>query len=200
MQPFEHLEAVALPLTRANIDTDQIIPARFVQKPRINDFGAYLFRDLRFNKDDSKRPEFVLNQPDYVASKIVVAQRNFGCGSSREQAVWALYDYGMRAVLAPSFGDIFYSNSLKNGLLPIVLPAEVIDAVLLALTNQPGAKITVDLERQVVRAPGVTEQSFDIAPFSKHCLLTGMDELDYTLTHADKIADFVRKYEANPYA
>ena len=200
MQPFEHLEAVALPLTRANIDTDQIIPARFLQKPRINDFGAYLFRDLRFNKDDSKRPEFVLNQPDYVASKIVVAQRNFGCGSSREQAVWALYDYGMRAVLAPSFGDIFYSNSLKNGLLPIVLPAEVIDAVLLALTNQPGAKITVDLERQVVRAPGVTEQSFDIAPFSKQCLLTGMDELDYTLTHADKIADFVRKYEANPYA
>ena len=200
MQPFEHLEAVALPLTRANIDTDQISPARFLQKPRINDFGAYLFRDLRFNKDDSKRPEFVLNQPDYVASKIVVAQRNFGCGSSREQAVWALYDYGMRAVLAPSFGDIFYSNSLKNGLLPIVLPAEVIDAVLLALTNQPGAKITVDLERQVVRAPGVTEQSFDIAPFSKHCLLTGMDELDYTLTHADKIADFVRKYEANPYA
>ena len=200
MQPFEHLEAVALPLTRANIDTDQIIPARFLQKPRINDFGAYLFRDLRFNKDDSQRPEFVLNQPDYVASKIVVAQRNFGCGSSREQAVWALYDYGMRAVLAPSFGDIFYSNSLKNGLLPIVLPAEVIDAVLLALTNQPGAKITVDLERQVVRAPGVTEQSFDIAPFSKHCLLTGMDELDYTLTHADKIADFVRKYEANPYA
>ena len=191
---------MALPLTRANIDTDQIIPARFLQKPRINDFGAYLFRDLRFNKDDSKRPEFVLNQPDYVASKIVVAQRNFGCGSSREQAVWALYDYGMRAVLAPSFGDIFYSNSLKNGLLPIVLPAEVIDAVLLALTNQPGAKITVDLERQVVRAPGVTEQSFDIAPFSKHCLLTGMDELDYTLTHADKIADFVRKYEANPYA
>jgi len=200
MQPFEHLEAVALPLTRANIDTDQIIPARFLQKPRINDFGAYLFRDLRFNKDDSKRPEFVLNQPDYVASKIVVAQRNFGCGSSREQAVWALYDYGVRAVLAPSFGDIFYSNSLKNGLLPIVLPAEVIDAVLSALTSQPGAKITVDLERQVVRAPGIAEQSFDIAPFSKHCLLTGMDELDYTLTHADKIAEFVRKYEANPYA
>jgi 3-isopropylmalate/(R)-2-methylmalate dehydratase small subunit len=200
MQPFEHLEAVALPLTRANIDTDQIIPARFLQKPRINDFGAYLFRDLRFNKDDSKRPEFVLNQPDYVASKIVVAQRNFGCGSSREQAVWALYDYGVRAVLAPSFGDIFYSNSLKNGLLPIVLPAEVIDAVLSVLTSQPGAKITVDLERQVVRAPGIAEQSFDIAPFSKHCLLTGMDELDYTLTHADKIAEFVRKYEANPYA
>ena len=198
MQPFEHLEAVALPLTRANIDTDQIIPARFLQKPRINDFGAYLFRDLRFNKDDSKRPEFILNQPDYVASKIVVAQRN--CGSSREQAVWALYDYGVRAVLAPSFGDIFYSNSLKNGLLPIVLPAEVIDAVLSVLTSQPGAKITVDLERQVVRAPGIAEQSFDIAPFSKHCLLTGMDELDYTLTHADKIAEFVRKYEANRYA
>jgi 3-isopropylmalate/(R)-2-methylmalate dehydratase small subunit len=200
MQPFEHLEAVALPLTRANIDTDQIIPARFLQKPRINDFGAYLFRDLRFNKDDSKRPEFVLNQPHYVASKIVVAQRNFGCGSSREQAVWALYDYGVRAVLAPSFGDIFYSNSLKNGLLPIVLPAEVIDAMLSVLTSQPGAKITVDLERQVVRAPGIAEQSFEIAPFSKHCLLTGMDELDYTLTHADKIAEFVRKYEANPYA
>ena len=200
MQPFEHLEAVALPLTRANIDTDQIIPARFLQKPRITDFGAYLFRDLRFHKDDSTRPEFVLNQPEYVAAQIVVAQRNFGCGSSREQAVWALYDYGVRAVLAPSFGDIFYSNSLKNGLLPIVLPAEVIDAILVTLTNQPGTKMTVDLERQVVHAPGMAEQSFEIAPFSKHCLLTGMDELDYTLTHADKIAAFVRKYEANPYA
>jgi 3-isopropylmalate/(R)-2-methylmalate dehydratase small subunit len=200
MQPFEHLEAVALPLMRANIDTDQIIPARFLQKPRINDFGAYLFRDLRFNKDDSKRPEFVLNQPEYVAAKIVVAQRNFGCGSSREQAVWALYDYGVRAVLAPSFGDIFYSNSLKNGLLPIVLPVEVIDAILVTLTNQPGAKMVVDLAQQVVHAPGIAGQQFDIAPFSKHCLLTGMDELDYTLTHADKIAAFVRKYEANPYA
>ena len=200
MQPFEHLEAVALPLTRANIDTDQIIPARFLQKPRINDFGAYLFRDLRFHKDDSTRPEFVLNQPEYVAAQIVVAQRNFGCGSSREQAVWALYDYGVRAVLAPSFGDIFYSNSLKNGLLPIVLPADVIDAILETLARQPGAKIVVDLEQQCVRAPGLAEQSFEIAPFSKHCLLTGMDELDYTLTHADKIAAFVRQYEANPFS
>jgi len=200
MQPFKKLVAVALPLTRANIDTDQIIPARFLQKPRINDFGAYLFRDLRFNNDDSKRSEFILNQPEYVTAKIVVAQRNFGCGSSREQAVWALYDYGVRAVLAPSFGDIFYSNSLKNGLLPIVLPAEVIDALLETLTRQPGAQIVVDLEQQRVRAPGLAEQPFEIAPFSKHCLLTGMDELDYTLTHADKIAAFVRQYEANPFS
>lgn len=199
MQPFKHLEAVALPLTRANIDTDQIIPARFLQKPRVNDFGAYLFRDLRFNKDDTTRSNFVLNQSDYANAKIVVAQRNFGCGSSREQAVWALYDYGVRAVIAPSFGDIFYSNALKNGLLPIVLPAESVDAILASLTTTPGLKVSVDLEHQRVQVPGSESQSFDIAPFSKHCLLTGMDELDYTLTHADKIAAFVQEYEANEF-
>ncbi len=199
MQPFKPLEAVALPLTRANIDTDQIIPARFLQKPRANDFGAYLFRDLRFNKDDTKRPEFLLNQPAYSAAEVVVAERNFGCGSSREQAVWALHDYGIRAVIAPSFGDIFYSNSLKNGLLPIVLAPEVVEQILAALSAQPGQKVSVDLERQVVRAPGVADQPFEIAPFSKHCLLTGMDELDYTLTHADKIAAFARQYEANEF-
>lgn len=199
MQPFKHLEAVALPLTRANIDTDQIIPARFLQKPRVNDFGAYLFRDLRFNKDDTTRSNFVLNQSDYANAKIVVAQRNFGCGSSREQAVWALYDYGVRAVIAPSFGDIFYSNALKNGLLPIVLPAESVDAILASLTTTPGLKVSVDLEHQRVQVPGSESQSFDIAPFSKHCLLTGMDELDYTLTNADKIAAFVQEYEANEF-
>jgi 3-isopropylmalate/(R)-2-methylmalate dehydratase small subunit len=199
MQPFKHLEAVALPLTRANIDTDQIIPARFLQKPRANDFGAFLFRDLRFNKDDTARPEFVLNQSDYSSAKIVVAQRNFGCGSSREQAVWALYDYGVRAVIAPSFGDIFYSNSLKNGLLPIALPAECVEAILMSLTVTPGLKVTVDLAGQSVLAPGVEPQSFEIAPFSKHCLLAGLDELDYTLTQADKIAAFVRQYEANEF-
>jgi len=196
LQPFQSLDAVAVPIAQPNLDTDQIIPARYLQKPRSNNFGEYLFRDLRFRGDGSEEPAFVLNQPAYRHARIVVAERNFGCGSSREHAVWALYDYGVRAVIAPSFGDIFSSNALKNGLLPIVLPGPVVAAMLGAVLMAPGSRIKVDLVAQIVMAPDGTEHSFDIAPFARHCLLNGLDELDYTLSLLDQIAEFEQRFDA----
>ncbi len=156
MKPFETLDSIAVPVPQANIDTDQILPARYLQKPRSDDFGAYLFRDLRARSPGSNQPPFVLDREPYGAGRILVAQRNFGCGSSREHAVWALYDHGFRAVLAPSFGDIFASNALKNGLLPIVLPAAVIADLLRALAAKPGSRVKVDLATQTVVAPDGT--------------------------------------------
>jgi 3-isopropylmalate/(R)-2-methylmalate dehydratase small subunit len=194
MKPFQRLDAVAMPIARPNCDTDQIIPARYLQKPRANDFGQYLFRDLRFRKDGTEEPDFVLNQAAYRQARIVVAERNFACGSSREHAVWALYDHGFRAVIAPSFGDIFFSNALKNGLLPIVLPAAVVARMIAAVQAAPGSRIGVDLEAQTVTGPDGTTHAFSVDPFSKHCLLEGLDELDYTLSQLDHIAAFERRY------
>lgn len=196
MEAFQRLDAVALPVDRSNVDTDQIVPARYLQKPRTDDFGAYLFRDLRFAKDGSEIDGFILNQPAYRPSRIVVGRHNFGCGSSREHAVWALYDYGVRAVIATSFGDIFYSNSLKNGLLPIVLPEAAVASLQQAIQAQPGAHIVVDLEAQTVTAPDGSTHPFQINAFSRQCLLEGMDEIDYTLTLSDRIADFERRHDA----
>lgn len=195
LKPFERLNAVAVPIAQANLDTDQVLPARYLQKPRANNFGEYLFRDLRFRKDGSEQPEFVLNKPPYRDGRIIVAEHNFGCGSSREHAVWALHDYGFRAVIAPSFGDIFSSNALKNGLLPIVLPEPSVAAMLEAVQAAPGSRITVDLEAQTVIAPDGTSHTFNIDAFSKHCLLNGLDELGYTLSLVDQIADFERRFE-----
>ena len=138
MKPFARLHAVALPVAQPNVDTDQILPARYLQKLRDDDFGQFLFRDLRHRKDGSEDPGFLLNRPAYRAARVLVAERNFACGSSREHAVWALHDYGIRAVIAPSFGDIFHPNALKNGLLPVVLPAAAVAAMLEALLAQPG--------------------------------------------------------------
>jgi len=197
MKPFELLDAVALPIEQANVDTDQVLPARYLQKPRANDFGQFLFRDLRYRKDGSEEPSFILNREPYRASRVVVAARNFGCGSSREHAVWALYDYGVRAVIAPSFGDIFFANSLKNGLLPIVLPEDVVADLLTTLVATPGSRIGVDLAQQVVTAPDGTQHAFHIDPFPKHCLLEGLDELDYTLSQMDRIIRFERLYDAD---
>ncbi|MEI8189144.1 MAG: 3-isopropylmalate dehydratase small subunit [candidate division NC10 bacterium] len=195
MEPFRRLDEVAVPIARPNCDTDQILPARYLQKPRANDFGQFLFRDLRFRKDGSEEPGFVLNQNAYRQARILVGERNFACGSSREHAVWALYDHGFRVVIAPSFGDIFSSNALKNGLLPIVLPAGVVARILEALQAAPGGRIGVDLESQTVTAPDGDRHGFDIDPFPKHCLLNGLDELDYTLSQLEQIADFERRYE-----
>src|SRR5262245_27516355 len=153
MERFERLDAVAIPFAQSNVDTDQIIPSRFLQKPRSDNFGNYLFADLRFRKDGSGIPDFAFNRPAYRDASIVVAQRNFGCGSSREHAVWALYDFGIRAAIAPSFGDIFAMNSLKNGLIPIVLPEEIVTGLLKALAGAPGARVTVDLPAQRVTLP-----------------------------------------------
>jgi 3-isopropylmalate/(R)-2-methylmalate dehydratase small subunit len=195
LKPFQHLDAVAVPIAQSNVDTDQIVPARYLQKPRSDDFGKYLFRDLRFRRDGSEEPGFVLNQTPYRDGRIIVAERNFGCGSSREHAVWALYDYGFRAVIAPSFGDIFFSNALKNGLLPVILPEATVATMLNAIQTAPGSRISVDLAGQIVVAPEGTSHGFDIDPFAKHCLLNGLDELDYTLGFVDQIAEFERRLE-----
>ncbi len=176
MEPLVRLDAVALPIARPNVDTDQIVPARYLQKPRSDNFGDYLFRDVR---EDAK---FAFNHESYRGARIVVAQRNFGCGSSREQAVWALYDHGFRAAIAPSFGDIFASNALKNGFLPIVLSPTIVAHLLAQLDAQPGSRMAVDLPRQVVRAPDGAEHAFEVDAFAKHCLLEGLDEISYTLT------------------
>jgi 3-isopropylmalate/(R)-2-methylmalate dehydratase small subunit len=190
MESFQHLEAVVLPIGRPNVDTDQIVPARYLQKPRSAEFGQYLFRDLRYRKDGTEIPEFILNQPAYREARVVVAGHNFACGSSREHAVWALYDYGFRAAIAPSFGDIFFSNALKNGLLPIVLPAEVVAAIMHSSLSAPGAKVSIDLAAQAVVAPDGSVHHFTVDQFSKHCLLNGLDEIDFTLTQARHITAF----------
>ena len=195
MKPFEFLDCAAVPFPLANVDTDQILPARYLQKPRSDDFGAYLFRDLRFRKDGSPEPGFMLNQAAYREGKILVARRNFGCGSSREHAVWALYDYGFRAVIAPSFGDIFAANSLKNGLLPVVLPEAAVAELLNSLQAQPGARVKVDLAAQTVVASNSVTHEFAVDPFAKHCLINGLDELDYTLTQVKQVVEFERGYD-----
>jgi 3-isopropylmalate/(R)-2-methylmalate dehydratase small subunit len=195
MERLEQLDAVAVPLAWANCDTDQIIPASFLQKPRSDDFGRYLFSALRFNDDGSEKPDFVLNQQAYRSARIMVAGQNFGCGSSREHAVWALYDYGIRAVIAASFGDIFFFNSLKNGLLPIVLADDVVAGLLHDLKAQPGRHIAIDLPAQRVTLPDGRSLGFEINSFAKDCLIHGMDELDFTLSQADRIAAFEQQYD-----
>jgi 3-isopropylmalate/(R)-2-methylmalate dehydratase small subunit len=195
MEPFRRLDAVAVPMGTPNTDTDQIIPARFLWRKRSDGWGHLLFNDLRFNDDGSEKPQFVLNQLAYRESKVLVADRNFGCGSSREHAVWSLYDYGFRAVIAPSFGDIFFNNSFQNGFLPIVQPIEVVEKLRAALEQDPGAHIVVDLEAQKVTAPDGSEYGFDIDLFRKECLLAGTDEIRFTLGQEDKIAAFEKKYE-----
>jgi 3-isopropylmalate/(R)-2-methylmalate dehydratase small subunit len=190
VEPFVRLDTIALPMPVANVDTDQIIPARFLRKSRKDGFGQYLFHDLRFGDGGEERPDFVLNQPAYRGARVLVADRNFGCGSSREHAVYALWDYGFRAAIAPSFGDIFQGNSFKNGFLPIVLPtAELLEQI----RARPGAHIVVDLEQQLVIGPDGRGHRFEIDAFRKHCLLQGVDELGYTLGHRGEIDAFERE-------
>lgn len=190
MQPFIRCEAVAAPMAAPDIDTDQIIPARFLRKSRRDGLAAYLFRDLRFDASGGERQDFVLNQAPYRNAAIIVANRNFGCGSSREYAVYALWDYGVRVVIAPSFGDIFFNNCFKNGLLPVTLPQPAVDELRAALEAAPGARIGVDLEKQRVVGPAAKPYAFDIDPFRKQCLLAGVDELGFTLQYRDAIDAF----------
>lgn len=193
MERFRPLDAVAVPLPQANIDTDQITPARFLHRPRDDNHGEYLFRDLRLRPDGTEIETFPLNRAEWRGARIVLAGRNFACGSSRENAVWALHDAGIRACIAPSFGDIFRSNSLKNGLLPVVLPAEAVAAMIEQVTADPGARVQVDLEAQTVTAPDGSVHAFEIDPFAKRCMLEGLDELGFTLDHEDEIAAFERR-------
>ena len=194
MEKFRPLDAVAVPFPQSNIDTDQILPARYLSRPRDDNHGDYLFRDLRLRPDGTEEPAFPLNRPAWRGAQVVVAGHNFACGSSRENAVWALYDAGVRACVAPSFGDIFRSNGLKNGLLPVVLPGEVVADLLQQVTDNPGARIAIDLAAQTLTAPDGTVHGFEVDPFAKRCMLEGLDELAFTLDHTDDIAAFERRF------
>jgi 3-isopropylmalate/(R)-2-methylmalate dehydratase small subunit len=195
MEPFKPLAAVAAPLAMPNVDTDQIIPARFLWRKRPDGWGHLLFHDLRFDDAGAPKPLFMLNRPEYSAARILVAARNFGCGSSREHAVWALYDYGIRCVVAPSFGDIFFNNCMQNGLLPVQLPVQAVEALIGALQQAPGLHIGVDLKQQCVSGPDGVTHAFEIDPFRKECLLAGTDEVAFTLGLANKIETFEQTYE-----
>jgi 3-isopropylmalate/(R)-2-methylmalate dehydratase small subunit len=191
VEPFARLTAVAAPIDLPNIDTDRIIPARFLRKPRGSEgYARFLFHDVRFDADGAERPDFVLNQAPFRDTKILVTAGNFGCGSSREAAVWALDACGMRAVIAPSLGDIFHQNCFKNGLLPVILPADVVAGLRRQLHARPGATLTVDLESQTVTAPDGTGHRFEIDAFRKQMLLTGQDEIALTLGHEGEIRAF----------
>jgi 3-isopropylmalate/(R)-2-methylmalate dehydratase small subunit len=190
VEKFVAIDAAAVPMLQANIDTDQIIPARFLQKPRKNGLQDYLFHDLRFDDSGAALPTFVLNDPRYSASRILIAGRNFGCGSSREAAVYALWDYGFRTVIAPSFGDIFYGNCLKNGLLPVQLSGDTIDSIGTELLANPGAHVQIDLDRQRGSSSSGSEFHFTIDGSAKHRLLHGLDELDYTTSLRQQIEAF----------
>jgi 3-isopropylmalate/(R)-2-methylmalate dehydratase small subunit len=196
MEPFARLDATAIPLGVPNIDTDQIIPARFLWRKRHDGWGHLLFHDLRCNDAGAPKLDFVLNRDVYRDARIVVAGRNFGCGSSREHAVWALYDFGIRAVVAPSFGDIFFNNSFQNGLLPVVLPAERVAALRALVEQSPGSHVAIDLEAQTVMGPDGAIDRFEIDPFRKECLLAGADDISFTLGHRERIAEFENAYEA----
>ena len=193
MEKFETLQSLMLPLDKVNIDTDQILPARFLQKPRANNFGNYLFQDIRHDENGLKRPEFVLNQDKYAGAKILIAKDNFGCGSSREHAVWAIFDAGFRVVIAPSFGDIFFNNALKNGLLPIRLTQPEVSQLFSLNHQNSETKAMIDLVQQIVVVDSVFRASFEIDKFSKQCFLEGLDELGYTLSLLSKIEAFEKK-------
>jgi 3-isopropylmalate/(R)-2-methylmalate dehydratase small subunit len=190
VRPFTRLTAVAAPIDLPDVDTDRIIPARFLRKPRSDEYARFLFHDVRFDAEGGERPEFVLNQAPYRDARILVTAANFGCGSSREMAVWALDAYGIRAVIGPSFGDIFFENCFKNGLLPVILPPDVATGLRRVLHERPGATLTVDLAQQVVLAPDAAAHRFAIDASRKQALLTGQDDIALTLGHEAAIAAY----------
>ena len=190
MEAFTVHTGVVGAMDRANVDTDQIIPKQFLKRIERTGFGQFLFYDWRFNDDGSDNPGFELNQAEVAGASILLAKRNFGSGSSREHAVWALTDFGIRCVIAPSFADIFFNNSFKNGMLPIVLPEETIEQ-LFARTEAGGrTQLTVDLENQVIRGEEGLEIAFEVDSFRRHCLLNGLDDIALTLEHEEKITVF----------
>ena len=191
MKPFTTLTAVAAPLDIANVDTDRIVPARFLRQPRAAGYENFLFHDLR-----EKDPEFVLDRPEYRGAQVLVTAANFGCGSSREAAVWALAGAGFRAWIAPSFGDIFFENSFKNGALAIVLPAAQVEAIRVALESRPGSELAIDLASQTLRLPDGKTLGFEVDPFRKECLLAGIDEIELTSRYEDAIAAFEERQRA----
>lgn len=194
MEKFQTLNTTALPLRAENVDTDQVIPARYLSAVTKEGMGKGLFSNWRYNPDGSSKPDFVLNQPEYAGAQVLIAGRNFGSGSSREHAVWALTDYGFQCVITPGFGDIFYNNSLKNGLLPVALPEATVNMLLDLVEEEPQTRIVVNLQEQKVVLPDGQELKFDIDPFGKMCLLQGVDDLGYIMSKEAAIV----AHEAQP--
>ncbi len=193
MEKFETLVSTAVPLSIENIDTDQIIPARFLKATTREGFGDNLFRDWRYDAQQQPVKEFVLNQPNY-SGKILIAGKNFGCGSSREHAAWAIYDYGFKVVISSFFADIFKNNALNNGLLPVQVSAEFLDACFQQISKDPSSQFTVNLETQEVSINATQERiKFDINPYKKHCLLNGFDDIDYLLSIKGPIEAYENK-------
>jgi len=202
MQAFNILKGVVAPLDRANVDTDAIIPKQFLKSIKRTGFGPYLFDELRYLDrgepgmdcaNRKKNPGFVLNQERYRRANILLARENFGCGSSREHAPWALLDFGFRCIIAPSFADIFYNNCFKNGILPVILPAEAVDQLFRECEESPGYELEVDLPEQTVTTPANGVFSFEVDPFRKQCLLEGLDDIGLTLKEASKIREYEKR-------
>jgi 3-isopropylmalate/(R)-2-methylmalate dehydratase small subunit len=203
MQPFTTLTGLVAPLDRANVDTDAIIPKQFLKSIHRTGFGPYLFDEWRYldhgepGMDCTHRPintDFVLNLPRYEGAQILLARQNFGCGSSREHAPWALDGYGFRALIAPSYADIFYNNCFKNGILPIILDEKQVDALFQGVLTHPGYQLTIDLAEQTVTTPSGEKLSFAVDSFRKYCLLNGLDDIGLTLQHADKIQSYETRH------
>ena len=209
MKAFNRLTAIVAPLDRVNVDTDAIIPKQFLKSIKRSGFGVNCFDECRYldhgepGMDNSKRPlnpDFSLNQPRYQGAQILLTRKNFGCGSSREHAPWALDDYGFRAVIAPSFADIFFNNCYKNGLLPIVLTEEQVERLFQEVYAAEGYQLSIDLEQQTVTTPSGETFAFDITEHRKHCLLNGLDEIGLTLQHADDIKAFeAQRRQSQPW-
>lgn len=193
MLPFQTHTGLVATLDRSNVDTDQIIPKQFLKRIERTGFGEFLFFDWRFDEQQKPRPTFELNRPGFQGATVLVSRRNFGSGSSREHAVWALMDYGFRCVIAESFADIFYNNSFKNGLLPVVLTADQVQKVFDNVARTPGYRLCIDLEAQTVKDDAGFHASFTVDPNRKHCLLNGLDDIELTLQHAAAIDQYERK-------
>ena len=194
MEPFIRLCGVAAPIEGRNIDTDQIIPARFIKADRAKGYGQFFFHDARFDAEGREKPDFVLNREPFRQAKIVVSDDNFGCGSSREGAVYALHDFGVRAVVAPSFGDIFYNNCMKNSVVPVELDRAVVTGLLEGLKSAAQPELCVDLEGLTVTLPDGSSHAFTIDAFWRECLMKGVDEIELTLGYLDRIDAFERDY------
>ncbi|WP_394169236.1 3-isopropylmalate dehydratase small subunit [Saccharospirillum alexandrii] len=209
MKPFTTVAGLVAPMDRSNVDTDMIIPKQFLKSIKRSGFGPNLFDEVRYldegqpGMDNSKRPlnpDFELNKPRYAGAQVLLARKNFGCGSSREHAPWALEDYGFRAIIAPSFADIFYNNCFKNGLLPIVLADDIVDRLFDAVASTEGYELTIDLENQQVVTPEGDAFEFDVNAFRKHCLINGLDDIGLTLQDADAIRAYeTRREQETPW-
>lgn len=198
MESFVRHTGPAAPLDRVNVDTDQMVPKQFLKLPSREGYGKFLFYDWRYLPGEQPNPEFVLNLPRYKGASVLLARENFGCGSSREHAPWAIQDYGFRAIIAPSYADIFYNNCFKNGLLPVTLKPDEVDELFRRAESQDGYRVTVDLEQQVVTDETGLRYSFKVGPFRRESLLKGLDEIGLTLVHEPEIAAFEAKHVSAP--